>query len=60
MASLVQITLDPVGGDLWLRRLLCGQASPFRGACVPNNFLPKRIRSPAELWLLQGPPCDNL
>jgi hypothetical protein len=32
MTGLVQITLDPADGNLRLRRLLCGKASPFRGA----------------------------
>jgi len=39
MTGLVQITLDPADGNLRLRRLLCGKASPFRGACLSNNFL---------------------
>jgi hypothetical protein len=30
---------NPVGGNPRLRRSLCGKASPFRGTCVPNNFL---------------------
>ena len=39
----VQITLDPFGDDLRLRRPSadgCGKASPFRRACVLKNLLP--------------------
>ncbi len=37
--KLVQITLDRVGDGLRLRRLMCGKASPFRGAGVLKNLL---------------------
>ena len=36
---LVQIALNGAGVDLRLRRLLCGKAAPFRGACVVTNLL---------------------